>query len=41
MIQIEQIKNYFPANIRDNAIYDKLILKEYLELMILDYLVGE
>lgn len=38
MIQIEQIKNYFPANIRDNAIYDKLILKEYLELMILDYL---
>lgn len=38
MIPIEQIKNYFPASIRDNAIFDKLILKEYLQLMILDYL---
>lgn len=38
MIQIEQIKNYFPAYIRDNSLYDKHILKEYLQLMILDYL---
>lgn len=38
MIQIEQIKNYFPVQIRDNSIFDKHILKEYLQLMILDYL---
>ncbi len=38
MIQIEQIKNYFPAQIRGNSGFDKHILKEYLQLMILDYL---
>lgn len=38
MIQIEQIKNYFPVQIRDNSIFDKHILKEYLQLMIMDYL---
>ena len=38
MIQIEQIKNYFPVQIRENSIFDKHILKEYLQLMILDYL---
>ncbi|MFA7493898.1 MAG: nucleotidyl transferase AbiEii/AbiGii toxin family protein [Proteiniphilum sp.] len=38
MIQVEQIKNYFPADIRANSIFDKHILKEYLQLMILDYL---
>lgn len=38
MIQIEQIRNYFPAHIRDNSIYNKYMLKEYLQLMILDYL---
>lgn len=38
MIQIEQIRNYFPAQIRNNSIFDKHILKEYLQLMILDYL---
>lgn len=38
MIQIEQIRNYFPAQIRENSIFDKHILKEYLQLMILDYL---
>ena len=38
MIQIEQIKNYFPAQIRANALFDKYILKEYLQLMVLDYL---
>ena len=38
MIQIKQIRNYFPAHIRENAGYDKYILKEYLQLMILDYL---
>lgn len=38
MIQIEHIKNFYPAHIRDNAIYYRLIVKEYLQLMILDYL---
>jgi predicted nucleotidyltransferase component of viral defense system len=38
MIQIEQIRNYFPAQIRENSIFDKHLLKEYLQLMILDYL---
>jgi len=38
MIQIEQITNYFPAQIRENSIFDTHILKEYLQLMILDYL---
>lgn len=38
MIQIEQIRNYFPTQIRDYSSFDKHILKEYLQLMILDYL---
>lgn len=38
MIQIEQIKNYFPPFIRGNSNFDKYILKEYLQLLILDYL---
>ena len=38
MIQIEQIKNYFPESIRENSIFEKPILKEYIQLMILDYL---
>ena len=38
MIQIEQIKNYFPPQVRDHSIFNKHILKEYLQLMILDYL---
>ena len=38
MIQIEQIRSYFPAQIRGNSGFDKHILKEYLQLMILDYL---
>lgn len=38
MIQIEQIRNYFPVQIRENSSFDKPILKEYLQLMILDYL---
>ncbi len=37
MIRIEQIKNYFPGQIRENSIFDKHILKEYLQLMIMDY----
>lgn len=38
MIQIEQIKNHYPAAMRENSIFDKHILKEYLQLMIMDYL---
>lgn len=38
MIQIEQIRNYFPAQFRENSGFDKHMLKEYLQLMILDYL---
>lgn len=38
MIPIDQIRNYFPAQIRGNSGFDKHILKEYLQLMILDYL---
>jgi len=38
MIPLEQIKNYFPAPIRESSIYDKHILKEYIQLMILDYI---
>jgi predicted nucleotidyltransferase component of viral defense system len=38
MIRIEDIRNYFPSEIRDNSIFDKYFLKEYLQLLILDYL---
>ncbi|MDD4922588.1 MAG: nucleotidyl transferase AbiEii/AbiGii toxin family protein [Bacteroidales bacterium] len=38
MIQIEQIKNYFPAQIREVSLFDKHILKEYIQLMTMDYL---
>lgn len=38
MIQIELIRNYFPAQIRDNSIFNKYILKEYIQLLILDWL---
>jgi len=38
MIKIEQIRNFFPSQIRGNSSFDKRILKEYLQLMILDYL---
>ena len=38
MIQLELIKNYFPVGIRDNALFQKHMLKEYLQLLILDFL---
>ena len=38
MIRIDQIRNFFPSPIRDNRTFDKYILKEYLQLMMLDYL---
>jgi len=38
MITIEQIKKYFPPFLRDNNDFNKHILKEYIELMVLDFL---
>jgi len=38
MIQLEQIKGYFPAELQGNATYEKYMLKEYIQLMILDFL---
>lgn len=38
MIQIELIKKFFPQQIQDNAIFNKYMIKEYLQLLILDYL---
>ena len=38
MIDIKQISGYFPGPVRDNSSFHKHILKEYLQLMILDYI---
>lgn len=38
MISIETLRQYFPQHIRDNPFFDKYILKEYIQLMILDFL---
>jgi len=38
MIQIEQIKNYFPHILRENTDFKKHILKEYIQLMVLNFL---
>jgi len=38
MISLEAIKNFFPASLRDNALAGKHLLKEYIQLMVLDYL---
>ena len=38
MIDMNIVRGYFPASIRNNASFDKHMLKEYLQLMILDYL---
>jgi predicted nucleotidyltransferase component of viral defense system len=38
MIDLQQIKNYFPAELRKNAALQKYMLKEYVQLLILDFL---
>lgn len=38
MIDVNFIKSYFPHHIRENALFDTQMLKEYIQLMILDYL---
>lgn len=38
MLNFEQIKNYFSPQIRENPAHNKYILKEYIQLMILNFL---
>lgn len=38
MLNIDHIANFFPQNLRENPIYRKYMLKEYLQLVILDFL---
>jgi predicted nucleotidyltransferase component of viral defense system len=38
MIDLPQIKNYFPAEWRENIGFQKYMLKEYVQLLILDFL---
>lgn len=38
MIDLNYINSYFPAQIAGNATFYKHILKEYVQLMVLDYL---
>lgn len=38
MIRIEDLKNYYPPQVRDNPLFNKYMLKEYIQLLILDYL---
>ena len=38
MIRIDDLKNYYPPQVRDNPMLSRYMLKEYLQLLILDYL---
>ena len=38
MIQLEQIKEYFPPYLNENPSFQKYMVKEYIQLLILDYL---
>jgi len=38
MIDLEQIKGYFPAELTSNITFQKYVVKEYIQLMILDFL---
>ncbi|MEA4841410.1 MAG: nucleotidyl transferase AbiEii/AbiGii toxin family protein [Bacteroidales bacterium] len=38
MIDLQQIKGYFPAELRQNTTFQKYMIKEYIQLMILDWL---
>ena len=40
MIELHQIKNFFPPDLRDRPTFQKYMLKEYLQLAILDFLAG-
>lgn len=38
MVDISLIKSFFPAQIRNNQLFEKHMIKEYIQLTILDYL---
>ncbi|MDR2146498.1 MAG: nucleotidyl transferase AbiEii/AbiGii toxin family protein [Tannerella sp.] len=38
MINLQQIKNFFPADMQGNPLFRKYMLKEYVQLLILDFL---
>lgn len=38
MIRINDLKNFYPPLVRDNALLNRYMLKEHLQLLILDYL---
>jgi len=38
MLNLEQIHNFFPQQIRENPSLKKYMVKEYIQLMILDFL---
>ena len=38
MVDLNLIKNYFPEQIRNNALLGKSMMKEYIQLSVLDYL---
>ncbi|MBZ0179655.1 MAG: nucleotidyl transferase AbiEii/AbiGii toxin family protein [Melioribacteraceae bacterium] len=38
MIEFDAVKNFYPPYLRENALYHKYILKEYILIMILDFL---
>ncbi len=38
MMQLDRIRNFFPAEIRERAPLQKYLLKEYIQLLILDFL---
>jgi predicted nucleotidyltransferase component of viral defense system len=38
MLQLEQLKHFYPPYLWDNPSHRKYILKEYIQLLILDYL---
>ena len=38
MLNLEQIKNYFPPFISENLAHQKFMLKEYIQLMVLNFL---
>ena len=40
MLQLEQIQSFFPEYIRNNPAHRKYMIKEYIQLMILDYLAS-
>ena len=38
MIRIDDLKNYYPPLVRDNPMFNRYILKEYIQLLTLDHL---